>query len=176
VRDRRGARLEFHLLVHSTEPLRIAIATAVGRDLERVGMHAEVRVLDPQEIAQRLTSHTFEAFMGRWYPNLGLELDPVWRSESTDRQNFGGYSNARVDSLLGRLRHDLHPDERATAMARLQATVYADQPYLFLVQEPRLLLLSRRVRGARPQVGAPFWNLPEWWIPRRLQDVSGPAS
>jgi ABC-type transport system substrate-binding protein len=154
----------------------MALARAVARDLERVGMRVEVLPLAPHEVVKRLTSHGFEAFMGRWYPDLGLDLDPVWRSESTDRQNFGGYANARVDSLLGRLRHDLPADERAAVMHRLQSAVYADQPYLFLVQEPRFLVLSRRVRGALPQVVAPFWNLPEWWIPRHLQAAPPAAS
>jgi ABC-type transport system substrate-binding protein len=55
------------------------------------------------------------------------------------------------------------------ALQALQRRIYDDQPYLFVLQPPRFTIVSKRVRGCDPNVLSTFWNLPEWWIPRRLQ-------
>ena len=114
--------------------------------------------------------------MGIWYLDPGLDLDPTWRSESTDRRNYGGYASAGTDSLLDHLRNEIDPGRRAEFLTDLQRRVYADQPYLFLVQNPRFVALSRRVHGADPQVLSTFWNLPRWWIPRDLQAEPAPGA
>jgi peptide/nickel transport system substrate-binding protein len=176
VRDRRGAHLAFHILVSDNDPLRLAIAARVSRDLARIGVAAEVRELPVEQLVPRLQSGAFEAFMGMWYPDPGLDLDPIWYSESTDRMNYGGYASAGADSLLDQLRHEIDPDRRAQLLTVFQRRVYADQPYLFLVQNPRFVALSRRVHGADLQVLSTFWNLPRWWIPRDLQAEPAPSA
>ncbi|MFQ5599541.1 MAG: ABC transporter substrate-binding protein [Candidatus Krumholzibacteriia bacterium] len=169
VRDRRGARLDFHILVSADAPVRLGAAEAIARDLSRVGMHAQVRVVPLREFVPRLQGGRFESFMGRWYPDLDADLEPVWHSASTDRFNYGGYASATVDSLLVRLRHEDPGVARKRLFADLQRRVYDDQPYLFLFHVPRFVVFSARVRGARPTVVSAFRNLPEWWIPRSQQ-------
>lgn len=166
VRERRGALLSFHILVPEEDPWRVEVAQRVARDLARIGMRAAVRALPLQGLLTRLGSASFEAYVGEWYPDVGLDLDDVWRSDVPDRLNFGGYANLGVDSLLTRMRHERSAEERADVLYRFQIRVYADQPYLFLFLKPRFLVLSERVRGAEPTVLSSFDNLPEWWIPR----------
>ena len=60
-------------------------------------------------------------------------------------------------------------------MTRLQHLVYADQPYLFLFQNPRFVAFSERVRGADPTVLSSFWNLPRWWVPKALRTQPAPS-
>jgi peptide/nickel transport system substrate-binding protein len=169
VRERRGERLAFHLLAPFEEPLRVATAREVAHDLARIGMRAEVVPLPTPLVLQRLATGQFETAMGQWFPQPGVDLDPVWRSDATDQWNFGGYANPGVDSLLTRMRHELGDADRERLLSRFQARVYADQPYLFLFQNPHFVVLSPRLRGAEPTVVSPFWNLPQWWIPRRLR-------
>jgi peptide/nickel transport system substrate-binding protein len=173
-RERRGARLDFYILVSNQDSLRIEVARRVARDLARVGIVAHVRAVPISEMTPRLLAHDFEAFVGQWYPDAEAGLDPVWRSESTDRFNFGGYASARTDSLLTILSHELDPPDREVVLSRFQAQVYADQPVLFLFQNPHFLVLAPQVRGADPQVVSPFWNLPEWWVPSRLRPARPP--
>ena len=169
VRERRGARLELHLLVTQDDPLRVELGQRVARDLAPVGLRVEVRELRPEELALRLASGSFEAFVGQWFPDAEGELDPVWRSDYTDRQNFGGYASRVADSLLTRLSHELDPPDRERVLAAFQTHVYADQPYLFLFQNPHFLVLAPHLQGAEPEIVAPFWNLPEWWVSERLR-------
>jgi peptide/nickel transport system substrate-binding protein len=170
VRDQRGTRLAFHILAPATDSVRVGIAHDVARALRPIGVRAEVRVLPVPEMMARLSSGAFEAYVGRWYPELGQHLDAVWRSDSP-HLNFGGFADAGVDSLLTVLSHESQDRERNAAMAALQARVYRLQPYLFLFQMPQFVVFAPRVRGAEPRVVQPFWNLPAWWLapsPRRL--------
>jgi len=173
IRDRRGAKLAFQLLVAAEDPLRLGIARDVAADLRRVGMRIEVRPVAVPEMAQRLGQHAFEAFIGRWYPDLGLDLDAVWRADATDRFNFVGYANPAADSLLTRMWHERGPEDRARTLARFQRLVYDDQPYLFLVQPPHCVAFAPWVQGADPAVLSTFHDLPAWWIaprpPRRAR-------
>jgi peptide/nickel transport system substrate-binding protein len=173
VRDRRGARLAFHILAPAVDSVRIGIAADVARALRSVGVGAMVQALPPHEMLQRLEAGAFEAFIGEWFPNLGLNLDAVWRSEAGDRFNYGGFADRGVDSLLTLLWQEYPRPGRDAVMAALQARVYAAQPYLFLFQMPHFLVLDPRVRGADPDVVSPFWNLPEWWLEPRSERRRG---
>jgi len=167
VRDRGGARLAFNLLAPADDPLRTGVARDVAADLKRIGVDVVVRALPSMDFFHRLAVHDFEAFMGQWYPDLGLDLDPVWRSDATDQFNFVGYASHAADSLLSRMWQEDLDEGRAQTLAAFQARVYADQPYLFLVEKPHFVVFAPRVHGANPNVLSPFWNLPSWWIPRR---------
>src|SRR5262249_32403010 len=118
VRDRRGARLAFGVLVPAGEPMRAGIARAVAHDLVRVGIAAEVHEVSAAYFFERLARHDFETFVGQWYPDAGLDLDPVWRSDSTDRFNYVGYASAAADSLLTAMWHEHSNDERAALLSR----------------------------------------------------------
>jgi peptide/nickel transport system substrate-binding protein len=166
VRDRRGARLAFTILAPEGDSVRVGIARDVAAALRRVGAGVDVRPLPLGEFVGRLQAGTFTAFIGQWYPNLGLDLDPVWRSTSTDRYNYGGFADAGVDSLLSAIWNEMPPGGHDAAMAALQSRVYAAQPYLFLFQMPRFLVLDAAVQNAVPDVVSPFWNLPGWWLAR----------
>lgn len=169
VRERRGAELAFHILTAARSPRHEAVARDVARDLEAVGMRVLVRALDTPELASRLETGGFEAFLGRWFPQSGLNLEGVWHSESTHQFNYGGFADARVDSVLVRLRHVEPGRARDELLAALQQRVYQLQPYIFLYQDPRFAAFSSRIQGARPSVVSTFWNLPQWWIPSALQ-------
>lgn len=172
-RERRGARLAFHLLCDVRSPRHELVARDIARDLRAVGMRVVVRVVDTYELANRLESGGFEAFMGRWFPSTGLNLESVWHSEATQQFNYGGFSDARVDSILVRLRYAEPGPEQDELFAALQRRVYELQPYLFLYQDPRFAAFSARIQGARPSIVSTFWNLPEWWIPAASRRRAG---
>jgi peptide/nickel transport system substrate-binding protein len=176
IRGRDGVRLTFQLIVPHDETLREQMARDVARDLKGVGIGIEVRALPLPEFAARLAAADFDAFMGQWAPDLGLDLVPVWHSTSTHLRNFVAYSDSVTDQLLMRMQHELGAAERARVLAAFQRRVYEAQPYLFLVQSPRLVVLAPRLRGVEPNALSTFWNLPAWWIPSREQRLPRPRA
>lgn len=169
VRERRGAKLAFHILADERNPRYALVAQDIAEDLSQVGMRVIVRRIDTARLSARLRNGNFETFIGRWFPKLGLDLENVWHSEATYLYNYGHFVNARADSILVRLRYAEPGPAQNELLEKFQRHVYAQQPYLFLYQDPRFVAFSRRVQGARPSVVSTFWNLPEWWIPSALQ-------
>ncbi len=167
VRERGGVHLAFHLLAPEEDVLRRDTAAAVAAQLRPLGIQVSVRLLPEDELYARLARGEFEAYLGKWFPHLGSQLESVWHSEATDRFNYGGFRSQAVDSILSRLRLDQPGPSEMEWLQALQRQVYAEQPYLFLFQDPRFAVLSQRVQGARPTVLSTFWNLPEWWVPHR---------
>jgi peptide/nickel transport system substrate-binding protein len=165
--DRRGVNLHFEILVDEEKPLHVQLATLVAEDLQRVGIGAQVLALPTLPFLDRVQDGRFETFIGQWFPDLDANVEDVWRENGF--LNYTGYANATADSLIRALRYETQSVQRERILVRLQRTIYADQPYLFLLQPPRFTVLSTRVRGVDPNVLSTFWNLPQWWIPRRLQ-------
>ena len=172
--DKGGATLDFHLIVNADDLMRRQAAEGIARDLAHVGIRVLVRALPEEEFAARLESGQFEAFMGRWFPELGPGLERVWGSELASF-NYGGFADGRVDTLLHQLRYELQDSRRLDLLAALQARVYALQPYLFLFQEPHFAAFAARVRGVKPAVVSTFWNLPEWWVADARPRAGGAA-
>jgi peptide/nickel transport system substrate-binding protein len=163
IRDRRGAKLAVQILAADTDSLRIAVATEVARALRRAGVGAEVRVVRIGELMPRLRSGDFEAFIGEWFPDPGGDIERVWRSTAGDRENYIGFADRGVDSLLDRAWADPPRGGREAALSALQARIYGLQPYLFLFQRPQFLVLDAAIQDAEPDVVSAFWNLPHWW-------------
>jgi len=167
--DRRGTNLHFEILVAEEKRLHHQVGLAIAAALQKVGIGASVLPLPMQKFLERLNRGHFETFIGQWFPDLDADVENVWSSNHLAQLNFGGYVNATADSLMLALRYELVSNQRDALMNSLQRTIYQDQPYLFLMQMPRFVVVSSRVRGADPNLLSTFWNLPEWWIPQRLQ-------
>jgi len=165
--DRRGVNLHFEILVDEGKPLHLQVASLVAEQFRDVGIGAELLPLPTVPFLQRLAEGRYEAFIGQWYPDLDANVEEVWRPGGW--LNYTGYEDSHADSLLHALRYELNPENRDALMHELQVRIYQDQPYLFLVQPARFVIVSGRVRGVDPNVLSTFWNLPSWWIPRHLQ-------
>jgi len=176
VRTQREARLAFQLMVADDEPLRLQVAQDVARDLAAIGIAVEVKSLPLVAFVERLSSGQFHAFIGQWYPDLGGDMTPVWHSTSTHQRNYVGFEDPIADSLMICMQHELGAAERARVFTTFQRHVYEAQPYLFLFQNPRFVVLAPRLRGVEPNALSTFWNLPSWWIPRREQRLPPAAT
>jgi peptide/nickel transport system substrate-binding protein len=154
IRDRRGAKLAFNLLTPQDDPLRLGAAQAIASDLRRLGIGVEVRALPIDKLLLRLNQRAFEAFIGQWFVTGALDFDPVWRSDAVEQLNFGGYSSPAADSLLTQMQHELMGADREAVLRAFQKRVYADQPYLFLFQNPHWLVLGTAVQGCRAETSS----------------------
>jgi peptide/nickel transport system substrate-binding protein len=167
--DKRGINLHFEILVAAEKTLHRRLATAIAASLREVGFGIDVRVLPTFQLLDHLEGGAFECFIGQWFPDLDANIEIVWSSSILGRFNYAGYQDTAADSLMAVLHYELDPAAREVALQALQRRIYDDQPYLFVLQPPRFTIVSKRVRGCDPNVLSTFWNLPEWWIPRRLQ-------
>jgi peptide/nickel transport system substrate-binding protein len=164
--DRDGARLAFELLAPAESETRQDVALLIERDLARIGVSVEPRFIEWGALQAAMDGGTFDAFVNRWIEPTQVDLWGIWHSSPPGEPtfNFGGYSNQEVDRLLEEI--DSEPDFKTQKplLDRVQELIVADQPYLFLVENTRLVGHNSRIQGTDINAGSIFFNVTDWTI------------
>ena len=101
--DGHGAPLAFEILVRNRDEERLALAYA--RNLARIGVAANVRLVDEVQFQRRRTSFDFDMMIGSWIasPSPGNEQRGRWSSAAADAQgayNISGVKSPAVDAMI----------------------------------------------------------------------------
>ncbi len=165
VLDRDGLRFSFQLITRKGDPLRENGAVVIREYLRKVGIDVRPRVMEHGAGINLVKSGRFDAYLGHFQASLYADPSSMIRSDARDRFNYGGYSNAVVDSLLTAA---LSQADRALAKPiwiEIQERLAADLPAIYLYYPETLIGVSHRLRDVRPHNLSPYNNLHEWWIP-----------
>jgi peptide/nickel transport system substrate-binding protein len=101
--DAHDAPLAFEILVRNRDEERLALAYA--RNLARIGVAANVRLVDEVQFQRRRTSFDFDMMIGAWVasPSPGNEQRGRWSSAAADAQgayNIAGVRSPAVDAMI----------------------------------------------------------------------------
>ena len=101
--DAHGAELGFEILVRNRDEERLALAYA--RNLARIGVAANVRLVDEVQFQRRRTTFDFDMMIGSWIasPSPGNEQRGRWSSGAADAQgayNISGVRSPAVDAMI----------------------------------------------------------------------------
>ena len=84
IRELNGKPLQFDLLVPSSSTTRTKLAVLVQAAFKNVGAAVTVQALDPSALGPRLEARDFDAWMGGWQTNPGLQgMRQTWASRGT---------------------------------------------------------------------------------------------
>jgi len=101
--DANGKPLAFEILVKDREEERLALAYA--RNLARIGVNANVRLVDEVQFERRRTRFDFDMMIGSWIasPSPGNEQRGRWSSAAADAEgayNIVGVRSPAVDAMI----------------------------------------------------------------------------
>jgi peptide/nickel transport system substrate-binding protein len=101
--DGHGAPLAFEILVRNRDEERLALAYA--RNLARIGVAANVRLVDEVQFQRRRTTFDFDMMIGSWIasPSPGNEQRGRWSSAAADAQgayNISGVRSPAIDAMI----------------------------------------------------------------------------
>ncbi|HDO36144.1 MAG TPA: peptide-binding protein, partial [Nitrospirae bacterium] len=147
-------------------------ATIIQWRLKQIGIKVNIRILEWSAfINEFIDKRRFEAVILGW--SIGLDPDQydIWHSSKTGEKefNFVSYSNKEVDMLLEKGRSTFNRAERKKAYFRIQEILSEDVPYVFLYVPDALPIVSSRFKGIKPSPIGITYNLPRWYVPKRLQ-------
>jgi peptide/nickel transport system substrate-binding protein len=169
LREKAEAKLTFTLLTDD-DPLHVELAKEIARQWEIIGVKATLRTESSGLVREYLAPRRFEALL------IDLELHgdpdpyPLWHSTQANNegQNYAGFVNYEVDTLLqeARCTHDL--GRRAELYRRFQE-IFADEvPSLLLYYPIYTYAVDEKIRGVQlGPLGDPsdrFRNVTEWYI------------
>lgn len=111
--------MEFIIASPAFEPITLTYINA----LEKLGINASVRLVDPTQYVSRLRSRDYDVVVGSWGQSLtpGNEQRGMWGSKAADdsnSQNLVGIKNPAVDELIEKI---IYAPDRATQVAATRA-------------------------------------------------------
>lgn len=164
--DRDGRPFRFEMITNADNVARSDILVALQSQYRDVGIDMRPRPTEFNTMVDRWMGGDFQAVMAGW--DLFLRFDPSQLFETGAVYNGGGYSNARVDTLMRVASTTLARDEAAPMWDEFQRILHREQPYTFLHFDHELWGVSRRLRGVEvagaPNAYAPFASVAGWWI------------
>jgi len=172
VLDKEGKPFEFTIFTNMGNTLRMNTATIIQWRLARVGIKVEIRALEWSTfINEFIDKRRFQAVILGW--SIGLDPDQfdIWHSSKTKVKefNFVSYNNPEVDELLDRGRRTFDIAERKRAYFRIQEILADELPYIFLYVPDATPIVHARFKGIKPSPIGISYNLPKWYVPKKLQ-------
>ncbi|HUP45342.1 MAG TPA: ABC transporter substrate-binding protein [Thermoanaerobaculia bacterium] len=169
--DREGQPFRFVLTIIGGSPQALAIAQSFQGTLKKIGVQAELAVLDGAAAIQRILAGNYEAAYLSWDLDPDPDPYPLFHgSQIPPRgQNFVFYDNPEANRLIEQGRRELKMSKRAEIYQQLHAVLAEDQPYTWVTQPSLKWVINRRVMGVREGKG---WGLflwhpgeLDWWLP-----------
>ncbi|WP_350344390.1 peptide-binding protein [Proteinivorax tanatarense] len=163
-------KLEFTLLTHPENNIRVDMQVIAQEQLREVGVKADPELVEWQTfLNNHIDVGEFHAAILGW--NLGSDPDPynIFHSDNIDTGfNHIGYENEDVDRLIEQGRYAVDPEERAEYYAELQQIMSEDLPYTFLFAQTRTRALPVNLEGYK--VGEIALYYPEQWYFEEISD------
>jgi len=137
-----GTRFSFNCLVASDSRYE-RLALLVQRQLLSVDVDMKLEAVPFEELAERLATGKFDAYLGEMISGPGLEfVYMVWHSNPPSPFMRSGYAGA--NAALDQVRSARTDDETRAAVRALQRTFYDDPPAAFLYWDQASRVVSRR--------------------------------
>jgi peptide/nickel transport system substrate-binding protein len=155
--DRAGNRVEFSIVTNSGNKTRERLAAMIQADLAEIGIRVNVVTLDFPSLLERITrGYNYEACL------LGLtnvDQDPngqmnVWLSSAANHQWNPSQAQpetaweAEIDKLMKAQARTVTQAKRKELFDRVQAIVYEQAPFLYLVHKNVLTAIHPSVRNS----------------------------
>jgi peptide/nickel transport system substrate-binding protein len=114
----------------------VELAQAVAAQLDKVGIKAEIEVLEWGTIRQYWGGllpedcplDIFIIGAGASSADADWGLRPIFRTQERNENNYGYYSNAEFDDVIERAMREIDPEPRNALYLRAQEIVYLEDP------------------------------------------------
>ncbi|MFN3624392.1 MAG: extracellular solute-binding protein [Hyphomicrobium sp.] len=161
-----GRQLEFEILAVST--VQESLLLSFARDVERLGIKVNLRVVDSSQYQQRLTNYDYDMIQNTWTSSLspGNEQLFRWSSQSRDvpgTYNFAGVANPAVDAMIQALLAAKTEENFVSAVRALDRVLLSGDYVIPLFYIPKQWL-AYWVRLQHPEKTPLFgYNADSWW-------------
>jgi peptide/nickel transport system substrate-binding protein len=159
--DRDGEPLRLEFKTRTGDPVRENGVLVIQSNLRDVGIDVRPRMMELSTVLGQVQDGDFDVYMGQVSGRLSPDLSNTFSTGGG--YNWGGYSNARVDSLMAEARTAFSRDTAARLWREVQEILYEEQPQTMLYAKSPLVGLRRNIRDATPNFLTPYENLALWW-------------
>jgi len=172
-----GARryLKLELLVNSNNSTRIRAAQKVCEQLQEAGIPAEVKIVEWNELVNRLYSSKYDmAFIGCRIPQIpdlsylysGSYLPSTLGGNGENAFNSAGYFNSQLDENINVLFRENDPEKKKIIYKAMRDIIRRDTPYVGLYFLRDAMVYSKNIRGRlNPDTWNRYTDMTQWYKP-----------
>ena len=164
--DAHGAQLAFEILVKNRDEERLALAYA--RNLKRIGVAANVRLVDEVQFQRRRTRFDFDVMIGSWIasPSPGDEQRGRWSSAAANAEgayNIAGVASPAIDAMIAAMLAAKSNEDFVAAVRALDRLLISGFTIVPLYYAPEQWIAYSAKLG-RPEKTPLFGvELSTWW-------------
>ncbi len=165
VLDKDGKPLAIELLVNDAQN-RIDVVTLVQAYLKRIGIRAEMRVMEYNAYIERILATDYDAALVEWKATTKVDLTGLFHTRSMRPKgfNFVSYSNPEVDRLIDEAVTKTDAGSARALWNRVQRLIYEDQPYTFIAVPKEITAVDDRFCNISPSAISFFAHLSRWGV------------
>jgi peptide/nickel transport system substrate-binding protein len=159
-----GRRLAFTLFTDTGSELRREVALVLRQDWQAIGVAVDLEFVERNTlVVERVLRGQFQAALLQSSARVDPDLSRRFHSGAIQSgQNFLGYANLVLDSLLDRALLAPTPAARAPLYGEAQMLLARDAPQINLFYPTVYYVVRADMGGIRPSAMGPFWNVEEW--------------
>lgn len=143
-----GRRVEFELEYLATRrAVGQQMALSFQENARKLGLEIRVIQNDFREHLKSIRTRDYDIVAAsKTIPDGVIDPYQTWHSsnDTPEGDNWSGYDNPAVDSLIQVIRTAVSEDERRQAYSEFQEILYRDQPFIFLLCPTEGIVVSRR--------------------------------
>ncbi len=164
-----GEPMEFELLLYSPSMERVAIP--VQKNLEKLGVTMNIRVVDTTQFTNRLRERDFDMISGgysaNYYPSSDLKI--VWHSDYIDyTYNTAGVQDPAVDYLVEGIEKHQNDEEALLHWGRALDRVLTWNFYVMPQWHISMFRVAYWNKFERPETRPEYsLGVDTWWVERR---------
>ncbi len=164
--DKEGRAFEFEMITNQGNQLRVDILTMAEAYLRKIGVKANIRILDWNHFIEKVKVSDFESCVLGWRVGTRADLTELWHSRSVEPGGFNrvGYRNSLVDSLIDKAKITMNPEVAKDLWHECQRIIYEDQPFTFIATPYEVNAIRKKFEGVRASPISFFINLRDWYI------------
>lgn len=163
IRERNGVRLAFELLAPSNGTTKPKFAVLLQAAFKAVGADVTVQNMDGSALGPRLETGDFDAWMGSWNTNPGLQgMRQTWMSRGASNEQH--YASKEFDTDVDSALTSFDPARARALWTRAFQLAIADAPSIWLYEETIPIGVHRRIRMAPLRADEWFANLADWSV------------
>ncbi|MCP3915927.1 MAG: hypothetical protein GY711_10265 [bacterium] len=135
-------------------------------NLEKVGIKMNIVTREWATFLERLYERDYDCANLAWVPSLESDPEQLWHSKWVvgRSSNHCGMDDKIVDDLIAKIQVELDMDQRIALKHQLQARVYDLQPYMFGLNQPKKIVVSKRIRNYKSYANDPGYRIRDWYI------------
>ena len=170
IMQKNGRKLELTLLVpieKESESVK-RVVLAFQNYLKNVGVSVKVEFKEWQAWKEDVfADHRFDIVFASWVFDDSADISSLFHSAEIGpwKNNFGGYSNPEVDSLIVESKLTLDHEKRRTINRKLHAMLAEEAPYTFLWTLTNYSAYHKKIQHVAIHPYKFFSYADEWYIP-----------